>query len=123
MSGFPHHAVRRLLSAAQAASIGRWWVSLAEGSLAVGDRDDAREDALGEMNNAAEALLDLAGQVDDARLDRLAERLERIDENDFRKMRRILPDMDAALRDTYQRVERDVVFATARHRYLAAAAA
>lgn len=122
-TGVDHHAVRRLLSAAQAASIGRWGVSLAEGSLAVGDRDDAREDALGEMNNAAEALLDLAGQVDDARLDRLAERLERIDENDFRKMRRILPDMDAALRDTYQRVERDVVFGTARHRYLAAAAA
>lgn len=114
--------VRSLLSLTQAAVIGEWWASLAQGSIAARDRGSA----LMEINSAAEAIMDIAGQLEDAphlSIARVAACLEEIGEDEWAKLRRILPDMVEALRDARHQLEREAIFATSRHRSFAQAAA
>jgi hypothetical protein len=121
-TGIDAFPVRTLLSLTQAASIGEWWTDLARTSIAARDR----ESALGEINNAAEAVMDIAGQLEDAphlTIARLAARLEKIGEDEWTKLRRILPDVTDALHQARLQLERETIFATSTYRKAQAAAA
>lgn len=120
-TGVDAHPVRTLLSLTQAASIGEWWASLARTSITARDR----ESALGEINNAAEAVIDIAGQLEDVEhlpIARLAARLEAIGEDEWTKLRRILPDVTDVLHQARLQLERETVFATSTYRKAQAAA-
>ena len=118
-TGADRFDVRNAISLTQAAVIGEWWMSMAQGSIAA----KSFADATSEINSAAEALVDVAWRLEDSSypaLSRVASRLEKIDEHEGAKLRRILPDMISALRDTRLQLEREVVFLTSQHRHVAA---